>query len=171
MTRPIKIVSSWERFKRWTVWHPINTDPKDEDRWGPRFWYPTYDLWALALGIYAYFLGSPLLNQLFPDWFTDIMSVLLVTAAVICLIGVCFPKLVILELTGKLAIVFFLGAFAGTVAFYANTDEPNGFLVIVLIMSVWLLGPRVSKIFAQRIKIRAERRVRRHGQSASHSSH
>lgn len=145
-SRPIKVISRWEQFKRWTVWHPINTDPNDPDRSGPRFWFPTYDLFALALGIYAYNLGSPLLNRLFPEWFTDGMGVVLVVASLICLIGVIFPKLMRLELLGKLIIVFMLGGYAGTVGFRSLNPE-NGFVVIVLIMAVWLLGPRVTKLF------------------------
>lgn len=152
MTKPIKIISRWERFKRWTVWHPINTDPDDENRSGPRFWYPTYDLLALALGFYAYYLGSPLLNRLFPVWFTDSMGIVLISASVICLIGVVFPKLNLIELIGKLMIVFMMGGYAGLVLFRSQIDEPNGFVVIALVMSVWLLGPRVTTLFAQVIK-------------------
>lgn len=145
-SRPIQVISRWEQFKRWTVWHPINTDPNDPDRSGPRFWFPIYDLFALALGIYAYNLGSPLLNRLFPEWFTDGMGAVLVTASIICLVGVCFPKLMRLELLGKLIIVFMLGGYAGTVAFRSQNPE-NGFVVIVLVMAVWLLGPRITKLF------------------------
>jgi hypothetical protein len=149
MTGRVKVLSRWERFKRLTVWHPINTDPADEDRWGPRFWFPTYDVIAIILGLYAYYLGSPLLNRLFPPWLTDMMGLILVAAAVVCLIGVCFPILNYLELAGKLAIVFILGSYAGTVWFMATTGEPNGFVVIILVMAVWLLGPRITKLFTQ----------------------
>lgn len=152
------MLSRWERFKRQTVWHPLNTDPDDEDRSGPRFWYPMYNLITFALGLYALWLGSPLLNRLFPQWFTDSMGVVLMVAASICLIGVVFPKLSVLELVGKLGIVFMLGGYAGTVAFRSKTTEPNGFVVIVLIMAVWLLGPRVTKLFGQVSRIRKERK-------------
>lgn len=135
MTKSVKVITRWDRFKRMTVWHPLHTDPADEDRWGPRFWFPTYDVWALALGLYAIYLGSPLLNRLFPEWVTDTMGIFLVVASLVCLVGVCFPKLNYLELIGKLLIVFILGAYAGTVMFRASTDGPNGFVVIVLIMS------------------------------------
>lgn len=153
-----KVVTYWERFKRLTVWHPINTDPADADRSGPRFWYPVYDLIAMALGIYALVLGSPILNRLFPSWFTDGMGIFLTVAASICLLGVVFPRLSILELIGKLAIVFMLGGYAGTVAFLSNTGEPNGFVVIVLVMAVWLLGPRITKLFTQVSRIRRMRK-------------
>lgn len=157
MTKPIQVIGRWERFKRLTVWHPINTDPNDENRSGPRFWFPTYDLIALTLGFYAYFIGSPLLNRLFPMWFTDSMGIVLVVASAICLIGVCFPRLALYELIGKLAIVFMLGGYAGTVFFRSTAEEPNGFVVIVLVMAVWLLGPRITTLFVQIPKARALR--------------
>lgn len=157
-TQPTQVVvSRWERFKRLTVWHPINTDPEDEDRSGPRFWYPTYDLIAFLLGCYALQLGSPLLNRLFPDWFTNTMGIVLMAAAVLCFAGVVFPKLSMLELGGKLVIVFMLGGYAGTVAFRSENPE-NGFVVLVLIMAVWLLGPRVTKLFIQVAKLRKQAR-------------
>lgn len=147
--KTVKVTTYWERFKRSLVWHPINSDPDDDDRSGPRFWYPMYDLIAFALGAYALVLGSPLLNRLFPDWFTNTMGIVLMSAALTCLVGVVFPKHNVLELVGKLAIVFMLGGYAGTVAFLSRPAEPNGFVVIVLIMAVWLLGPRVTKLFVQ----------------------
>lgn len=160
MTKPIRVViSPWERFKRLTVWHPLNTDPTDDHRWGPRVWLPTYDLMALGLGVYAYFLGSPLLNRTFPDWTTDIGSIVLMAAAVFMLVGVCFPKLALLELIGKLIWIFLLAAYAGTVAFMSSSGtDPNGFVVIVLVMAVWLLLPRVTVLFAQISRVRQARR-------------
>lgn len=53
MTRPIKVISRWERFKRLTVWHPINTDPSDDDRWTVRVWLPLYDVLVLIGGYVA----------------------------------------------------------------------------------------------------------------------
>lgn len=162
MTKPInQIITPWERFRRLTVWHPINTDPADENRWGPRFWYPSYDVIAIILGIYAYFLGSPLLNRLFSVWFTDTLGIAIAVASLTCLIGVVFPKLNAVELLGKLALVFILGAYAGTVLFKSSVEEPNGFVVIVLVMAVWLLGPRISVLFIQVPKTWAKRRAKR----------
>jgi hypothetical protein len=149
MTRPIRVPTRFERIARLTVWHPMNTSAEDVDRWGPRFWYPTYDLIAVWLGLYAIDLGSPLLNRLFPDWVTNAVGVMLVISALTCFVGVVIPKLALLELAGKMGIVFILGAYAGTVAFRSNSNEPNGFVVIVLVMAVYLLGPRISVLFAR----------------------
>jgi hypothetical protein len=154
-----QVTTRWERFKRLTVWHPLNTDPDDDDRSGPRFWYPAYDVIAFMLGVFALREGSPLLNHLFPSWFTNSMGVLLIFAAVICAIGVVFPKLKVMELAGKLIIVFMLAGYAGTVWALSENRGENGFVVIVLVMAVWLLGPRVTKLFIQVSRDRRSRKA------------
>lgn len=160
-TRPIRVITRRERIARALVWHPINTSRDDDDRWGPSFWYPMYDLIAFTLGVYALVLGSPLLNRLFPDWFTNMMGVVLMAASLVCLFGVLVPRYNLFELVGKLAIVFMLGGYAGTVWFLSRPGEPNGFVVIVLVMSVWLLGPRVTKLFIQVARTRRARMDKR----------
>jgi len=147
MTKSIPVISAWERLKRSTVWHPINTDPDDDCRYGPRFWYPTFDLLMVALGVCAYFIGSPLLNKLFPVWFIDTMGVSITGAALLAAVGAIFPKLFMLEIAGKLALVFLLGGYAGTIAWLSQNAGENGFVVITLFSLVWLLGPRLSWLF------------------------
>lgn len=146
-TKPIPVVTRWERFKRATVWHPINTDPADDYRDGPRFWYPMFDLFMVALGVYAFFIGSPLLNSLFPIWFVDSLGLSITAAALFAGFGAVFPRFFMVELFGKLALVFLLGGYAGTVAVLSRAIEPNGFVVITLFSLVWLLGPRLSWLF------------------------
>ena len=147
MTKPIKVISSWERFKRLTVWHPINTDPDDAYRTGPRFWYPTFDMIMVVAGVYAFYIGSPLLNRLFPSWFIDSLGTATIVSALMACFGVMFPKFFMIEIVGKLGLVFFLGGYAGTVAVLSKVSEPNGFVVIILFALVWLLGPRLSWLF------------------------
>ncbi|QPX61879.1 membrane protein [Microbacterium phage DannyDe] len=147
MTKPIPVISRWERFKRATVWHPINTDPDDDYRDGPRFWYPTFDLFMVALGVCAYYIGSPLLNKLFPVWFVDSIGVAIAAAAVLAGIGAIFPRLFMLEIGGKLALVFLLGGYAGTIAALSQNAGENIFVVLTLFSLVWLLGPRLSWLF------------------------
>ncbi len=147
MTKPVRVVSRWERFKRVTVWHPINTDLDDDYRDGPRFWYPTFDLLMVALGVSAYYIGSPLLNRLFPVWFVDVMGVAIAISALLAGIGSVFPKLFMIEIVGKLALVFFLGGYAGTIALLSQGAGEHGFVVITFLSLVWLLGPRLSWLF------------------------
>lgn len=159
MTKPIQVVTRWERIKRLTVWHPINTDPDDDYRHGPRFWYPGYDILAVILGFVALIVGSPLLNRLFPSWFTDTMGIALILVGLATLIGVVFPKLFRLELAGKLALVFMLGGYSGTVAFMSNNSGENGFIIVILIMAVWLLGPRITWLVIRLFRAMAARKA------------
>lgn len=147
MTKSIPVITRWERFKRLTIWHPINTDPNDAHRDGPRFWYPMFDLLMVALGVYAYFIGSPLLNRLFPVWFVDSMGASIVAAALFAAVGAIFPKLFMIELLGKLGLVFLLGGYAGTIGVLSQNSGENGFVIITLFSLVWLLGPRLSWLF------------------------
>ena len=147
MTKTIRVISRWERFKRLTVWHPINTDPDDDYRDGPRFWYPMFDLFMVALGVCAFYIGSPLLNHLFPVWFVDSLGMSITISAIVAAIGAIFTKLFILEILGKLAMVFLLGGYAGTIAALSQNAGENGFVVITLFSLVWLLGPRLSWLF------------------------
>lgn len=147
MTKPIKVITRWDRFKRLTVWHPLNTDPEDNYRHGPRFWYPGFDVLMITLGVYAFFIGSPLLNRLFPVWFVDFLGLSITVAAVLAAVGAVFPRYFMVELVGKLGLVFLLGGYAGTVAALSSVEEPNGFVVITLFSLVWLLGPRLSWLF------------------------
>lgn len=159
MTGSHGVITRWDRFKRATVWHPINTDPADDHRHGPRFWYPGYDLIAMALGGYALWLGSPLLNQLFPDWAVTVLGVVILVSATFAFVGVVFPRWFIIELAGKLGIVFMLGGYAGTVAAMSEVDEPNGFVVLVLLMVVWLLGPRVTWLCIRTARLWSKRKA------------
>ena len=149
MNKPISVISRWERFKRATVWNPINTDPSDNYRHGPKVWYPMFDLFMVALGVYAYFIGSPLLNLLFPAWFVDAFGLAIVGASLLAAVGAVFPKLYRIELLGKLGLVFLLGGYAGTIAWLSKVTDPNGFVVITLFSLVWLLGPRLSWLFVR----------------------
>lgn len=161
MTKPIKVVTRWERIKRLTVWHPIHTDPADDYRHGPKFWYPMFDLFMVALGVYAYFIGSPLLNRLFPALFVDALGVSITAAALLAAVGAVIPRLYLVELAGKLGLVFLLGGYAGTVAVLSRVDAPNGFVVITLFSLVWLLGPRLSWLFLRLGKDWATRKASR----------
>lgn len=161
MTKPIRVISRWERFKRLTVWHPINTDPEDNYRHGPRFWYPMFDLFMVALGVYAFFIGSPLLNRLFPVWFVDGLGIAITASALLAAVGAIFPKYFMIEIAGKLGLVFLLGGYAGTVAALSKVSEPNGFVVITLFSLVWLLGPRLSWLFLRLSYWWTERKQRR----------
>lgn len=160
MTRPVRVISRRERLKRLTIWHPINTDPHDPDRWGVRLWLPLYDVLVLLAGIAAFYVGSRLLNRLFPDWLVDFGAVVFGAAGVAALVGVIFPKLYRVEIIGKCVISFILSIYAWLVLVYGGTAEDSTeFVLVILVMSSWFVYPRLTKLFMRLRKDRKEGRV------------
>lgn len=147
-TGPIRVVSPWERIKRLTVWHPINTDPRDDDRWTVRVWLPLYDLLAVAAGVVAFQIGSPFLNRLFDDWVVDTGAAVFTLAGVVTLAGVSIPKLWRAEIVGKVAMSFLLTSYAFLVlSFPSSGGISNAFVSLILIMSTWGIYPRLTRLF------------------------
>ncbi|QCQ57470.1 hypothetical protein SEA_SUCHA_25 [Microbacterium phage Sucha] len=164
MTGRIKVVSHWERFKRLLVWHPINTDPTDDDRWSVRVWYPLYDLLAIIGGYIAYFIGSPLLNRLFPAWVVDGAAVAFGFAGAITLVGVVVPRLWRVEALGKIGMSFLLTSYAFLVLAFPSRDaQNNSFITVILIMATWGVYPRLTKLFIRGYR---EARARREAREA-----
>ena len=134
MTKPIKVISRWERLKRLTVWHPMNTDPKDDDRWTVRVWLPLYDVLAITAGVIAFWVGSPLLNRLFPEPVVDSASLVFLVAGFITLIGVCMS--------------FMLTSYALLVLTFPSVEAlNNSFITIILVMATWGVYPRLTRLF------------------------
>lgn len=148
MTRSVKIITRWDKFKRLTVWHPINTDPDDDDKWTVRVWLPLYDGLAVLLGIIAYYIGSALLMRLFPEETVNIVAAIFVIAGAITLIGVTIPKLWRAEIAGKITMSFLLTTYAFLVlAFPSVGVQNNSFVTVILIMATWGIYPRLTKLF------------------------
>lgn len=128
-----------------TVWL-VETDDTDPDQ-ATRFWFPLFDVFMIALGIYGVVFGSPILHRLFPAGLVDLAGVGITTTAAVALVGVVFPRLGILELTGKLGIVFLLGCYITCVALFpADPSASNGFLVILLTALLLLVFPRIRRL-------------------------
>lgn len=150
MTRPIIVTPRQERFKRLLVWHPINTDPHDDNRWTARVWLPLYDCLAIAAGIIAWVVGSPILNRLFPQWIVDGVGILFAVVGLVTLVGVCVPRLWRIEIAGKIAISFLLTSYAMLVLAFPNQDgQNNSFVTVILIMATWGVYPRLTKLFIE----------------------
>lgn len=165
MTKPIKVVSWRERIKRLTVWHPINTDPTDDDRWTVRVWLPLYDVLAVTGGLIAFWVGSPMLNTLFPEWVVDLAAIAFATAGAVTLVGVVVPKLWIVEVLGKIAMSFLLTSYAFLVmAFPSREPYNNSFVTVILIMATWGVYPRLTKLFIRGYKDAAAQRAEKTGQ-------
>lgn len=152
MTKPIPVLGPWERFKRLTVWHPLNTDPDDDDKWTVRFWLPTYDLLAVAAGIAAYTVGSLLLVRLFDPLLVDVMAVVFGLLGLVTLVGVVIPNLFKLEIVGKIGMSFMLTTYSFLVLAFPSQDQNNAFVTIILIMATWGIYPRLTKLFLRLIR-------------------
>ena len=149
---PHAVTSIWERFKRLTVWHPINTDPEDDDKWTVRVWLPLYDLLAVLAGVAAYTVGSVLLYRLFPETLIDSVAVLFGTLGAVTLMGVIIPNLWRLEIAGKIGMSFLLTTYAFLVLTFPANEQNNAFVTVILIMATWGVYPRLTKLFIQGYK-------------------
>lgn len=149
ITKPTKaIITHWERFKRLLVWHPMNTDPHDDDRWTVRVWLPMYDLLVLVAGLVAFTIGSPLMNRIFEEEFVDQVALVFAFSGLVTLVGVCVPRLWRVEIAGKIAISFLLTSYALLVlTFPSNAGQNNSFITLILIMATWGVYPRLTKLF------------------------
>lgn len=152
MTKPVPVISRWERFKRLTVWHPINTDPDDDDKWTVRVWLPAYDLLAVLAGIAAYTVGSLLLIRLFPPLVIDAAAVTFGLLGLVTLVGVTIPNLFKLEIVGKIGMSFMLTTYAFLVLAFPSQDQNNAFVTIILIMATWGIYPRLTKLFLRLVR-------------------
>lgn len=162
MTKPIKTITRWDRIKRMTVWHPINTDPQDDDRWTVRVWLPLYDALAILLGIIAYWIGSPILNRLFPDWVVNWVAVFFIFAGLITMIGVTIPRLWRIEIGGKVVMSFLLTTYALLVLTFPSVEaQNNSFVTVILIMATWGVYPRLTKLFIRGYRASLKRKAAR----------
>lgn len=162
MTRPTKVITRWDQFKRLTIWHPINTDPEDDERWSVRVWLPLYDLLAVLAGIIAFEIGSPFLNRLFEHWLVDAAALSFIASGLAALVGVCIPRLWRVEIAGKIGMSFLLTSYAFLVlAFPSGGGISNAFVTVILIMATWGIYPRLTKLFIRGFRASEARKAAR----------
>lgn len=88
-----------------SVWWPgaLAAEP---EKYRPlkRLWLPMYDVIALINGFLAVFFGSRLLDRIFGQT-ADVVGLLFAGVALVCLIGVSFPRLWRVEFVGKVLLI------------------------------------------------------------------
>lgn len=118
-----------------------------------RVWLPLFDLLSILVGSLGVAYGSRVLNELYDPWFVDGASITFIVAASLALIGVCFPKLQLLEGTAKIVMLGLLGGYSAAVwgSFFEGNVE-SGFVAAMLIypvlwpfMSLQLIGEGLKK--------------------------
>lgn len=98
---------------------------------------PVYDLLVVLAGGAAVVWGMPSFEQIFPGTVVDAIGWTLVIVAVVCLLGVSFPRLWAVEILGKAIlfgiIVAYLIALAGLALQGVGTRE---FVMVVVSMTL-----------------------------------
>ena len=150
-------MNGWERFKRLWVWHPSNTSPDDPERWSVRIWLPGYDVLAITGAYMAVRYGTPLLNNTLPEWLLNTASALYGLAGLLALVGVCIPRLRLLEVAGKVVLAFMLSSYAILVLARPNSD--SGFVVVTVLMATWSIYPRLTRLFISGIRDKEHRKA------------
>ena len=116
-----------------SIWAPGMIPP---DEWKfrnlKRVWLPLYDLIAVFCGVQAFLFGSPLLNILFPADLIDVLGVMMAVAALVCLAGVAFPRLWLVEIVGRVILVGMISAYVATIMLLSQNAGSNLFVVGML---------------------------------------
>jgi hypothetical protein len=118
---------------RASIWHP-DAIPPDEWKFRnlKRVWLPLYDAIAIFAGVQAVLFGSTILNRLFPPSLVDLLGVVLTVVATVCLAGVAFPRLWVVEIIGKVLLVGLVAGYVTTILMFSENPGPNLFVVGML---------------------------------------
>lgn len=118
---------------RASIWHP-DAIPPDEWKFRnlKRVWLPLYDMIAIFAGVQAVLFGSTILNRLFPPSLVDLLGVILTIVATVCLGGVAFPRLWVVEIIGKVLLVGLVAGYVTTILMFSENPGPNLFVVGML---------------------------------------
>lgn len=142
---------------RASIWHPAAIPPGEHKyRNLKRVWLPLYDLIAVFCGVQAFLSGSPLLNILFPPNMIDVLGVMMAAVALVCLAGVAFPRLWLVEMIGKAILVGMICAYVATIMLLSPNAGSNLVVVGVLALGLPLAFFRLN-LLGEELK---ERRAR-----------
>lgn len=121
------------RLWRASIWHPDAIDP-DEHKYRnlKRVWLPLYDMIAIFAGVQAVIHGSTILNRLFAPALVDVLGIVLTVVATVCLAGVAFPSLWVVEIIGKVMLVGLVAGYVTTILMFSENPGPNLFVVGML---------------------------------------
>lgn len=135
-----------------SIWHP-EAIPLHERKYASlkRVWLPLYDLIAIWAGVNAVVFGSRLLDRLYGP-FTDVIGVFFSLVALVCLAGVAFPRLWVVELVGKFVLVGMIIAYIAAIVVSPSPEQllareaPSWFIVTMLALNLWLPFWRIENL-------------------------
>ena len=137
-----------------TIWSP-GAIPTDEWKYRnlKRVWLPMYYAVAVIAGVIAVVQGSPVLNELFMEPVVNLLGVTMSLVAMLCLIGVAFPKLWAVEFASVILLVGIVASYVTEVLLFASTPPQTYFTALMLTLSLPDLLSRVG-ILGEEIKER-----------------
>lgn len=153
----------WQR----SIWHP-DAIPLHERKYASlkRVWLPLYDVFAVLAGVAAIAHGSRLLDRLYGP-FTDVIGVVFIAVALVCLAGVAIPRLWAVELAGKVVLVGMIVAYIAGIVVSPSPEQllareaPSWFIVAMLALNLWLPLWRIENLTMEWADRRADERRRK----------
>lgn len=150
-----------------SIWHP-DAIPLHERKYASlkRLWLPLYDFVAALAGVAAIAFGSRLLDRLYGP-FTDPIGGFFILVALVCLAGVSFPWLWVIELAGKFVLVGMIIAYIAAIVVSPSPEQllareaPSWFIVAMLALNLWLPFWRIENLTTEWADRRADERRRK----------
>lgn len=156
----------FRRLGRATVWArgALDHEPR---KYRPlkRFWLPLYDLIALMNGLLAVTFGSRLLDRIFGDA-TDLVGWVFSGVAVLCLVGVSFPRLWRVEFAGKVLLIGMVVGYIYCILAFPSPEQlelreaPSFFVAGMLMFGLPLACFGLDLLTREEFDRRVRRRVR-----------
>ena len=155
-----------QRIRSVTVWAPgaLDAEPK-KYRSLLRIWIPAFNALAILCGINAARYGSQMLDKIFGHD-ADILGLLFAAVAFVCMAGVVFPRLALVEVVGKCGLLGMLIGYMFCLILYPSdaqlefSQNPNWFIVTMISLGFPLACFRLNMLadeeFARRVSKRAK---------------
>ncbi|QRI44948.1 membrane protein [Microbacterium phage LesNorah] len=159
-------MTTWQRIKSASVWNPnAYTGKERKYRSLTRVWLPVYNALLFLCGYNAARYGSQLLDRLLGDR-ADLYGYALCTIAVLCLVGVTFPKFEPIEVVAKCGMIGLFSGYIGLIwlepssAQLAFSGGPSWFIMsmiaVGLPLALFRLNVIAEKEFERRVAKRAQ---------------
>lgn len=138
------------RFWRSTVW-ASGAIPEAERKYAEplkRFLFPVFDVVMLLVGIRGLSEGIPSIERIFPPGIATGYYWAVIALALICLVGAVFPRLWVLEISGKVSLFAVLTVYLVALRTVAGADggarDAVSLLVftamLIPLLRLWILG-------------------------------